>query len=243
MPPPRKNNKLTVKPAFTLAEVLITLGVIGVVAAITLPAVITKIQNKGYVERLKKTYAALQIVTTQLADEGLSFDVDAEKITKEQGYDIALAEFQNIANSYASKMKVNTVCKYFSYDETPCHMPVDKYKYLNKTINNGHYCPFMGTFSMSLQDGTSIGIRFGNQGGGMTLWNVPQIRYAVDVNGKKGPNTMGRDIFYLYYENGKIKPAGDGNKRIGLFGKDDCNKNDLGFGCAYKVLKEGKINY
>ena len=41
------------KKAFTLAEVLITLGIIGVVAAITLPSVINNTKNK---ERLESSY-------------------------------------------------------------------------------------------------------------------------------------------------------------------------------------------
>ena len=41
------------KPAFTLAEVLITLGIIGVVAAMTLPALIQKIMQRHLKLRLK----------------------------------------------------------------------------------------------------------------------------------------------------------------------------------------------
>lgn len=44
---------------FTLAEVLITLGIIGVVAALTLPPVIKNYQKKVTVERLKKAYSTL----------------------------------------------------------------------------------------------------------------------------------------------------------------------------------------
>lgn len=44
---------------FTLAEVLITLGIIGVVAALTLPSVIQKYQKKVTAERLKKMYSTL----------------------------------------------------------------------------------------------------------------------------------------------------------------------------------------
>ncbi len=44
---------------FTFAEVLITLGVIGIVAALTLPSVIQNYQKKVTVERLKKTYSTL----------------------------------------------------------------------------------------------------------------------------------------------------------------------------------------
>lgn len=43
------------KVAFTLAEVLITLGIIGVVAAITLPILIQKYQKQVWVNQLKKS--------------------------------------------------------------------------------------------------------------------------------------------------------------------------------------------
>ena len=47
------------KKGFTLAEVLITLGVIGVVAAITLPPVITNYQKKNFGIRAEKAYTTL----------------------------------------------------------------------------------------------------------------------------------------------------------------------------------------
>ena len=45
---------------FTLAEVLITLGIIGVVAAMTIPTLITNYQKRETVTRLKSAYAQLQ---------------------------------------------------------------------------------------------------------------------------------------------------------------------------------------
>ena len=47
------------KSAFTLSEVLITLGVIGVVAAITLPGLIANYQKKVLVNQFKKSYSNL----------------------------------------------------------------------------------------------------------------------------------------------------------------------------------------
>ena len=47
------------KAAFTLAEVLITLGIIGIVAAMTLPTLIQNQQEKEKVVRLKKAYSVL----------------------------------------------------------------------------------------------------------------------------------------------------------------------------------------
>ncbi len=50
------------KSAFTLAEVLITLGVIGVVAAVTMPTLIKNYQKKETVTKLKRAYAEIQQV-------------------------------------------------------------------------------------------------------------------------------------------------------------------------------------
>ena len=48
-----------INKAFTLAEVLITLGIIGVVAAMTLPAVVNKYRKVVFVNRIKTTNAVL----------------------------------------------------------------------------------------------------------------------------------------------------------------------------------------
>ena len=48
--------------AFTLAEVLVTLGIIGVVAVLTVPNVISSYQKKVYVTQLQKGYSQLQQV-------------------------------------------------------------------------------------------------------------------------------------------------------------------------------------
>ena len=60
------------RKAFTLAEVLITLGIIGVVAAMTIPTLMTKIQNRMFVAQLKKEYSTLQQgFKMMLAQEGV----------------------------------------------------------------------------------------------------------------------------------------------------------------------------
>ena len=53
------------KKAFTLAEVLITLGVIGIVAALTMPALIANYQTKVTVTKLKKFYSVMSQAFTQ----------------------------------------------------------------------------------------------------------------------------------------------------------------------------------
>ncbi len=59
------------KMGFTLAEVLITLGIIGIVAAMTLPSIVNKIEKKDTSARLKKFYSAFnQAVRLSTVDNG-----------------------------------------------------------------------------------------------------------------------------------------------------------------------------
>jgi prepilin-type N-terminal cleavage/methylation domain-containing protein len=55
--------------AFTLAEVLITLAIIGVVAALTIPAVVNKVTKEQYVVGLKKAYNTLKSVERESVQE------------------------------------------------------------------------------------------------------------------------------------------------------------------------------
>jgi len=48
--------------AFTLAEILIVLGVIGIVAEITVPEIVSNVQNNIYYAQLKEAYAFLSQV-------------------------------------------------------------------------------------------------------------------------------------------------------------------------------------
>lgn len=64
------------KAGFTLAEVLITLGIIGVVAAMTIPTLIAEHQKKVTVSRLKKDYAIItQAVRLAENEYGTGFDM------------------------------------------------------------------------------------------------------------------------------------------------------------------------
>lgn len=60
---------------------------------------------------------------------------------------------------------------------------------------------------------------------------------AVDVNGSKGPNVWGRDVFLFdLIVNKGIIPAGSESTAT-------CSKTSSGYGCTAKVLKENAMNY
>ena len=68
-------NLLTSKAAFTLAETLITLGIIGIVAAMTIPGLITKIQDQHFRVAYKKTYSSLNQAMKFMENEDVGIDL------------------------------------------------------------------------------------------------------------------------------------------------------------------------
>lgn len=71
-------SSLTSFSGFTLAEVLITLGIIGVVTAMTLPTVLNSIQNKQLESSLKKSYSVLSQVTQRVVNEDLGGVIESK---------------------------------------------------------------------------------------------------------------------------------------------------------------------
>ena len=57
------------KKAFTLAEVLVTLGIIGVVSAMTVPTLMQNYQRKSYVTQLHKVYNELSQALVQYQND------------------------------------------------------------------------------------------------------------------------------------------------------------------------------
>ena len=62
------------RTAFILAEVLITLGIIGIVCAITLPSIVQNYREKQTVAKLKKTYSILSQAMTSAVNENGTLD-------------------------------------------------------------------------------------------------------------------------------------------------------------------------
>ena len=87
------------KKAFTLAEVLITLGIIGVVAAMTLPSLVGNYKKKVTVTRLKKFYSTMQ-QAIQLAEKDYG---DIEYWMPPQEAASNSTEFEKWFNKYLAK--------------------------------------------------------------------------------------------------------------------------------------------
>ena len=134
------------KAAFTLAEVLITLGIIGVVAAMTLPSLIQNYHEKQRVNQLKKAYSVIQNAFLMAQEEygdvtdwGLTITNTGEK--DDDGNDIldnsGTENVMNILMKYVEKSKIPQN-SYIGYVESidgrqafwPWEVSADKYFYL-----------------------------------------------------------------------------------------------------------------
>ncbi len=206
-----KDGKSAKKSAFTLAEVLITLGIIGVVAAITMPVMITNYQKHKTVTQLKKFYSILnQAMKLSEAENG-------EYVNWQAIDDIGISNYYRIYwKPYLKSAKLCTSpsdCGYTS---------IKPFYDLNGNVH-GHDITGSGSrITMILGDGTLLQImaKPGNAGGYMT----------VDLNGAKQPNKLGRDVFFfIRTANGQIVPYGYPN--------GECNGS--GVYCAAKIMHDG----
>ena len=96
------------KAAFTLAEVLITLGIIGIVAAMTLPTLIADYQKKVVETRLISFYSKInQAYRMSYAENGDT--VDWIEINKAYSYEEMLAWLEHYIFPYMKHMSVKNV--------------------------------------------------------------------------------------------------------------------------------------
>ena len=175
------------KIAFTLAEVLVTLGIIGVVSAMTVPTLMQNYQRQSYVTQLHKTY-------NEMSQALLRYQTDKNALNLREAGMSSQAEVNNFISSY---FKVVNSCL-DSSTVTPCFANQSEYKKISGATASGFDNDADGLgMSFVLANGTSIRPWLSN---GRNF-----IVMVVDVNGQKGPNILGRDFFDMCIDvNGNI---------------------------------------
>ena len=176
-----KNNK----SAFTLAEVLITLGVIGVVAAMTIPVLIQKHQEKVTVTKVKKIYSVISN-----AYEVLKIQNGDYSEWGTQGEDDQSVIF---ANKIVPHLKTNKVC---GYTGKGCFPDTIYGKLITKSWYNIENSK--RPYKLIMADGTLIALEERPKSG----------KVFVDVNGFKGPNQLGKDLFAFFVLPRRVIPLG-----------------------------------
>lgn len=233
-----KNEDLS-RLAFTLAEVLITIGIIGVIAAMTIPTLINKTNDFELKTAWKKEYSMFSQAFAQIVSDngGSIMGVFATATGGEALKDAFKAKLMVIKDCIGDSSQGGTGS---GSAISGCWHPMNGYKYLNGTVStdnmlypglilkDGAFVVFASS-SSTCADATITGANFTRCG-----W------LTVDVNGFRGPNVVGKDIFGMAITPNILIPNGArGGYDPTIYcvpGSDDVN--NTGRGCPAKYLYE-----
>lgn len=206
--------------AFTLAEILIVLFIIGIVASLTVPGLIQNLQNAEMKVAWKKSYADLEQATGRIL-------IDYQTLKN--------ICFDNncLRDIYLKYMSSAKACGDDSSNGN-CWHKYNEVKTLSGYVESG----WEDTEGMILNNGALVRILYDTSTcDNVAWWGIPACGYiSVDVNGFRGPNTYGKDIFFIYLFKDEIKP-------FGFEGDDyppesDCTDGGEGLGCSALYLMQ-----
>lgn len=171
---------------FTLAEVLIALGIIGVVAAMTIPSLINKYKELVTVNKVKKFYSMM--------NQALLLSINDFGYVDEWGASNSV----NIANNLKAHLKVVKDCKGNSGCIAAKYTWTEGYdidsRYYKMILSDGSYLWLRNNY----RDDCSLGDTNMSTGVCGLLW--------FDLNGKQEPNDVGKDVFVFYILKNRIIP-------------------------------------
>ena len=220
--------------AFTLAEVLITLAIIGIVAALTIPNLIFKYQEKQTVSRLTKAYSTIN---------------NAYQRAKIDNGELSTWGFEG--NSTGSSYSNNA---YLFWEKITPYLKIDDKKTSQDDANRFEYKRYFLTgvpnnnsvsTIVHLADGMTL------SGGWISNYKCNNRNicgdFHIDINGITNlPNTIGKDIFYFYIYKDAIIPMGTKDDRQHPIERS-CNLNSTitnnGYGCTAWVIYNKNMDY
>ena len=219
------------KNGFTLAEVLITLVIIGIIAAMTIPSLMNKTNEQETVVAVKKAYSILnQAYQRMVAENG-----EINPATLDANYSLPSETFGKML---AKQLNTQKVC---GMSEDGDCFPEGLIKFLNGTelfdYNKANYC-----YKIRLNDGMSVSVVAYNSYFRQGTIEALHYMYGVidvDINGNKGPFTYGKDVFSFYITKYGIVPRGTPGD--GEFSLGTCR--DVGLSCTAWVTTKGNMDY
>ena len=207
---------------------LITLVIIGIIAALTIPNLMQKYQEQTTVKKVQKFYSTLSnAYNLAIKDNGTPEDwgivpdyvPSAIKI-----YEILFKPYFKITKNCGLGTTGNCLANV-------------EYKYLNNT-NGINYAASGVNYQVALSDGATI---FFNRNSDPSLL----IGVGYDVNGPKGPNQWGVDYFYFHRPKDRITPLGliSESYNFNTYCKKNTTDSFSGYGCAAWVVYKGNMDY
>lgn len=201
--------------AFTMAEILLSLTIIGVVAAITLPSLTGNINERTWNTQRKALYARFsQALALMPSLNGYGTLTEGDESTS--AIDTAAETF--ITNGLSKVLKINNVCdaEHLADCGIPAHITpingsiinisdITTIRNFNPTFTSANSIKLdIKTAAFETQNGESILVYY-NPNCVSNPFTIAQIginnkmcaNFIYDLNGTKGPNTIGKDIGFI----------------------------------------------
>ncbi|MCM1339188.1 MAG: type II secretion system GspH family protein [Muribaculaceae bacterium] len=213
------------KVGFTLAEVLVTLGIIGIVAAMTIPNLITNMQKKQTASKLVKAISTLNQIIKLSENENGEFSTWEKTDNQEEFLNKYLRPYTKVMQTCNPIEK----CGYKSDVE---------WLQLNGECKD--YCApvYGGRVPFLAMDGIVYTFGYITPGLGIAMAGNDTI-IIIDINGKDKPNQFGKDIFFFIRDeiSNSIIPFGADLTREEI--NKDCSKTGKGKYCAALIRENG----
>ena len=220
-----------IRSAFTLAEVLITLGIIGIVAAMTMPTLNDRITKRQVEARVKVAYSTIAQVMKMSENDGNTSGAVANTPT-------SLKSWFN--RNLGNHLQVTELCA----NQAGCWHK----KGVVKTLQ--HSAPYwdndigIGTNTVTFKTAKGIWGNLNATHGQMSInifgveidKNSSTMEFYLDVNGDRGQNIIGKDIYILIY-NDKFGTVPAGYSKT----KEEVEQNCLtgnGYWCLSKLMRD-----
>ena len=243
--------KFMIKKGYTLAEVLITLTVLGVIAVILIPGIVNKIQDRITVAKVQRYVGIINNILERIYVTEPPFNSRANS-----SYADRFNNDKYFVDLFKNNLKGAQIITDRSYHG---------YKNLwgrPSYIIDFHYQSGQGTYFLKLKDGGLLSIKLTDPKGythpycgsnrNCTMYGV----ILIDINGKKGKNRLGYDIFAFTFGPPGInlyKPEANdngGNAYYSTKVPGDCNfmtgSSDsalAGLSCGFWIMRHKNMNY
>ena len=207
------------KKAFTLAEVLITLGIIGVVAAISIPQLITNYQKKVTATKLKQTYSLIN-----------------------QAFKISIINNGNVDNwTYSSINEYTSTfwspyLKFVKFCKTPFECGYkNNFPWYCRNANKNSLCViYWYPWQTNSTYARNMLILANNS---YILFNYNNKDIYIDINGPSEPNEFGKDFFALEINSNSVSTAGYLDNQATITA--NCSPNGQKDKCLTKIMRDG----
>ena len=233
------------KRAFTLAEVLITLGIIGVVAALTIPTLISNYNKRQTVTKLKQTYSILsQALTMAQVKDGDPTTWDVAGI-----YGTTVGDPNFNREEAIEKFVTKYLVPYMKVSKTYGNANASEINYdgfyapsgaIANAYTRGYYLLLSNNVLVLTSIGTSNCVGGTNPDGSCVSTEYRNIIFYVDLNGYSKPNALGKDVFLMTFN---LQ-----NKQFGFYNPGysnrtsilrNCSTDSSASNCGYLIYLDG----